>query len=252
MKVIVQNLAVSYSDEGAGPVVVLLHGWGVDAQNLASIKQALTDRYRVISIDLPGFGASEIPKTAWRVRDYARFVADLLVKLGVQELHALVGHSFGGRITLLGVGEAILRPQQVVLIGSAGIKHSDDIRNTIYRFVAKSGKMFFSLPGLRRFSGIARNRLYHTAGSTDYINAGPMKAIFAHTIAEDLSEQASRITCPALLIWGEYDQEAPVSDGERLHQLIKDSTLHILSGAGHFVHADASAATNKLIREFLS
>lgn len=251
MKIIIQNLAINYQDVGTGPVVVVLHGWGTSAANMKPVIDQLSATYRVIAPDFPGFGASERPRDAWFVGDYGQFVAALLEKLGVKEVYALIGHSFGGRVTIKSAGEGILHPEKIILIGSAGIKHSNSFRNTVYKAIAKVGKAIFSLPGLSKLSNKARERLYRSAGSTDYAQANEMKDIFSNTINEDLQQSAAKIAQPALLIWGEHDHEAPVADAERFHELIKQSELIVVPGAGHFVHTEKSAKVGEAINKFL-
>jgi pimeloyl-ACP methyl ester carboxylesterase len=153
----------------------------------------------------------------------------LLKKLDIDDRCInLVGHSFGGRICIKAVSERILSPDKIVLIGSAGVKHSESLRNMSYRLVAKSGKAFLSLPGLSRYSHKARKRLYESTGSTDYVQSGTMKDIFLATINEDLSQNAPKITVPTLLVWGEDDDQAPIEDARFFRGAIPNSELKVI------------------------
>lgn len=252
MKIIIDNLAVNYLEQGKGKVVVLLHGWGTNLDDMRGLSQHLSDAFRVISVDLPGFGQSQQPADAWHVGDYSLFVRRLLDKLGISDVYAIVGHSFGGRVTIKGFAQGDLSPRKIILIGSAGIKHTDSARNVGYKIVAKTGKAVMSLPGLNKLSDRAKRTLYKSAGSADYAGAGEMKQIFLNTINEDLSADASKMTVPALLIWGEHDEESPVQDAHQFNRLIKNSTLHIIPQTGHFVHTEAPQAVYKLIDGFLA
>src|SRR5207247_1180038 len=64
--------------------------------------------------------------------------------------------------------------------------------------------------------------------STDYKNAGPLRNILVKAVTEDVSADASKIQQPALILWGEQDQETPVEMGQRFHSLIRHSRLIIL------------------------
>lgn len=240
-----------YTRRGSGQIVVVLHGWGTNAKNMERVVSSLTQTYTVIAIDLPGFGESEQPHEVWGVGEYAWFVKNLLEKLDIDDVYSIIGHSFGGRICIKAVSEQILSPEKIVLIGSAGVKHSESLRNMSYRLVAKSGKAFLSLPGLSRYSHKARKRLYESTGSTDYVQSGTMKDIFLATINEDLSQNAPKITVPTLLVWGEDDDQAPIEDARFFRGAIPNSELKVIPGAGHFVHNEHPEQVNRWIKDFL-
>ncbi len=250
MHCIVDGLMTEYIKKGSGPVVVVLHGWGTRAAMMLPVVDALADRYTVIAVDLPGFGGSQKPKEAWGVKEYADFVRAILDKLRIAEVYIMIGHSFGGRITIKAVGRGILSPRKVVLIGSAGIKHSNTIRNTAYKAVAKVGKSVLKLPGLSRLTGRARQALYAHAESGDYVTAGAMRDIFRRVIDEDLRNDAKQITVPTLLIWGEKDNQTPIEDARLFHHCIQRSQLRIIPGAGHFVYAEKPEVVANYLREF--
>lgn len=251
MQRIIQNLAVRYDDEGSGPLIVMLHGWGTSGADFAELAGTLAAEYRVIRVDFPGFGGSEQPSEDWHVSEYTQFVAALLDKLDIRQPHALIGHSFGGRVALKGLATGVLSADKLILVGAAGVKRADSARNTTLRVVAKTGKALLSLPGLRRVSGSARGRLYRSIGSQDYLQSGTMRQIFLNTINEDLSGYADRITQPTLLIWGSEDDQAPLADGKFFHEHIRGSRLKIAASAGHFVHHDEPIQVARWVREFL-
>lgn len=237
-KIIVQDLALAYKDEGKGPTVVMLHGWGADLSSFEVLAGMLTPSYRVIRLDLPGFGDSEQPLSDWHIADYANCVAAFLQKLGVSKVHALLGHSFGGRISIKAVGTGLITPEHVVLVGSAGVRQSQTLRNRVYKAVAKTGKAVTSLPGLSALQPRLRKALYTSAGSTDYLQAGTMKQIFLHTINEDLQADAANITVPTILIWGKNDTETTLAQGEKLASCIPNARLFSIEGAGHYAFID--------------
>lgn len=251
MKCIVNGLAVNYSDEGDGKVVLMLHGWGSNLRDFDGLAQKLGESYRAVRVDFPGFGGSEQPREDWHVSDYVQFVADFLRQQEIQQVYALAGHSFGGRVIIKGVATSTLVADKVVLIGAAGVKHSDSLRNQALKLVTKIGKALLSLPGLRKLAGRSRAKLYESVGSPDYMNSGTMKQIFLNTINEDLSEYAHDVTAPVLLVWGSEDDQAPLADGRFYAQEMVNSKLKIAASAGHFVHHDEPIQVNRWVREFL-
>lgn len=250
MKIIVDDQLIEYSDQGSGRVVVLMHGWGVDSDNLRSLAGQLASDFRVISFDFPGFGKSIIPTSAWHVGDYAECAGKLFKKLDI-EPYAVLGHSFGGRIIIKGLSNEFFASNKVVLMGSAGIKPAKDLKKQLLKAVVKTGKVIVKLPVLNRFESKLRNRLYERIGNTDYLKSGRLKQIFLNTINEDLLPLISKIKQPTLLVWGEEDAETPISDAEKMQSVLPDAELFKVSGAGHFVHLDEPNLVYEKIREFL-
>jgi pimeloyl-ACP methyl ester carboxylesterase len=252
MNIVVNGVLTHYEAAGDAkkPVALLLHGWAADVKSLAGLGAHLQRHYYVVRLDLPGFGGTEQPPADWHIADYAHFVRDAAAKIGLKSIALLVGHSFGGRITIKAAATGVIAPQKIVLLGSGGITHSRDARNLAYKIVAKAGKAVTSLPGLRGLQGKLKKALYASAGSTDYLNAGAMKQIFLHSINEDLRGDAAKIAVPTLLIWGGRDDQTPPTDGELLARAIPGAKLHIIKDAGHYVQLDAPHEVEALIDRF--
>ena len=248
MKIIVQNLAIKYEDEGSGPIMLFLHGWQDNLRTFDSLP-FLSFKRRIIRLDLPGFGGSEMPKEIWDLDNYIQFVADFIKKLNIQ-IDILVGHSFGGRIIIKGVAEKIFEVNKIIFIGSAGITKKRAVHNLILKILSKIAGLIMYIPPLIFWKEKLRKKVYNLIGS-DYLSAGLLKETFLKIIAEDLSENAEKITVPSLLIWGKNDKETPIADAEKFSRLIPNSELKIISGAGHFVHKEKPQEVAKLIQEFL-
>ncbi|MBV9159313.1 MAG: alpha/beta hydrolase [Candidatus Kaiserbacteria bacterium] len=248
MKIIVNNIATEHMDEGAGPVILMLHGWKDTLHTFDPIAAQLKEKFRIVRLDMPGFGGTELPRETWSVGDYADFVGAFASKLGITP-HALVGHSFGGRVILKGIGTQTLAADKLVLIAAAGLAKRRKVRAAALKALATVGKVA-TLPLPKRMKQGLRDRLYKSIKS-DYGNAGPLKAIFQRTIAEDLSSVAAAIKKPTLIIWGSADTETPLEDGVRLSELIKDSQFELFQAAGHFVHREHAEAIAQKIIEFL-
>ena len=246
MKVIVKGLATEYSDEGSGPTILMLHGWGDSLHSFDALVQCLGE-YRVVRLDLPGFGHTELPRGNWDVGDYARFVAEFCEKIAIKPEFAL-GHSFGGRVLIKSIANNILLPKKLVLVASAGVADREKLQNNAFAYVAKVGKLFLK-PFPRSWYLNLRRELYKVSGG-DYVSAGALSETFIKVIQEDLSRNASQITIPTLLVWGEDDIVTPLPEGKKLNHLIRDSHIKIFPGAGHFVHKEKSEDVAALIKEF--
>jgi pimeloyl-ACP methyl ester carboxylesterase len=252
MKVIVNNLAVEYEDQGnrGGNVMLFLHGWKNNLHSFDLIVPDLLLSCRIVRLDLPGFGGSEMPSIDWDLDDYVDFVGAFTKKVGIR-CDVLIGHSLGGRIAIKGLARHIFSPSKIVLIASAGIAEIKPVRRNIIILIAKAGKALTAIPPLSFMRERLRKFLYRKIGS-DYGTAGVLSRVFVNIVREDLSESARAITVPALLIWGDRDTETPVSDGERLSRLIPGSRLAVIPGAGHFVHQERPREVVEIIKSFLS
>lgn len=249
---IVDGVDTRFRDSGgAGPVVLLLHGWG---DTLATFDQLIPElgEKRFVRLDLPGFGGSELPSSPWSVLQYAEFVRHFLDKLGIAEPDILVGHSFGGRIAIKGVAGGILKPKKLVLIASAGVAARGGAWRSVFSLLAKTGKFITSFPPLSLFREHLRKKLYRLAGSVDYLQAGAMKETFLKVVRENLKEDAEKIHVHTLLVWGEHDAETPLAEARILEKAVADVRLATIPEAGHFVHRDMPKETAESIRAFIT
>ena len=113
----INGLETYFTMEGRGDAVILLHGWGTSSQSLAPLCGALADSFRVLAVDLPGFGWSMAPPTAWGTAEYAGHVERLMRETGIQGA-AFLGHSFGGRVA---IRLAATDRRHVLTLASSGI-----------------------------------------------------------------------------------------------------------------------------------
>lgn len=249
MKLIVQNLAIEYQDQGSGEVLLFLHGWRDNLQTFDFLTEKLSQNWRVIRLDLPGFGKSEMPKNDWTLDDYVNFVQHFTNKLNLK-VNAYVGHSFGGRIIIKGLAKNKLLSKKVVLIGSAGIAKNKSLRNFSILIVSKIAKIITFIPPFIFFREQLKRKMYHYLQS-DYYESNQLKQTYQNIISEDLQKAAEKIHLPTLLIWGENDKATPITDAKKFANLIKNSKLTIIPNSGHFVHQEKVAEIYEEIRKFL-
>jgi pimeloyl-ACP methyl ester carboxylesterase len=240
---------VSYSRQGKGKIILLLHGWGTDSRSLKTISDNLSAKYDVIAVDLPGFGGSQNPKTTWNMHDFSDFVVHFLQKIGVGAVYAVVGHSNGGAIAVYATANNSITPQKLVLIAASGIRQPHTLKKTLLKTVTKAGKVAtIVLPGHVKTS--LRQKLYSSIGS-DYLVATGMHETFKKIVGEDLKAEAATIKVPTLLLYGRNDTATPLAHARTYNSLIKGSTLQIVDNAGHFIFNDAPEITNNLLKDFL-
>ena len=255
MDIEIGGLHTQYIDQGpADPraTVLLLHGWGVDGRIYHLITDHLSDRFRVVVPDLPGFGGSQEPPCPWTLDDYADFVERFVEALQLHDVIGL-GHSNGGRILikLLSRPDSPLKIRKAVLIDSAGVKprHGPAYYAKVYTY--KTVKAFFRLPGIRSLFPHAVENAQKRFGSADYAKASPlMRQCMVLALGEDLTHLLPRIATPTLLIWGRDDTATPLADGKRMEALLPDAGLVELPG-GHYAFAESFGTCARVLDSFL-
>ncbi len=256
MEMTYRDLKVQYIEQGQGPLVVLFHGWGANKELFQAMIGTLAVQYRVTAPDTPGFGQSQEPGEAWSLEDYCAFCKAFIDHVAGPEDEEVIlaGHSHGGRtlIRLVGSGMLEQRVRKLILIDSAGIVHEktpEQLRR-IKRY--KRGKKFLSLPPVKALFPHALERLQSKSGSADYRMASPvMRQSMVKVVNEDVREYLPRIQAETLLVWGDQDQDTPLSDGKLMEQMIPGSGLAVLAGAGHFSFLDRQYQFLAVMRSFL-
>ena len=221
----IRNIKINYKQYGKGDDVVLLHGWGQNIEMMKPLGDNLSDHYRVTIIDLPGFGLSKEPVYAYTIFDYTEVVHELLKELDITN-PIIMGHSFGGRIAIVYASK--YKVNKLVLFGSPCVRHEyKSIKQSFFKMIKK----------VKVFSPLV-NMMKKHVGSVDYRNASPlMREVLVKTVNQDLSENAKKIKCPTLLIWGENDEAVPVSEAKELDNLLLDSALIVLPGT-HYCYLE--------------
>lgn len=235
---LVYSVASPRSGASITPVLAL-HGWGASRQLMLPVAERLAPLgYPVYALDLPGFGETPPPPTPWSVNDYAQFVLAALDALDIQQAH-LIGHSFGGRISLVLGSTAPERISKLVLADSAGVPPKRSLAAHARLKTYKAARSGLEAVGAKDVSGRLRSWYSGRYGSADYQQtAGVMRETFVRVVNQDLRPNAARIQCPTLLFWGDKDEDTPLWQGEALEKLIPDAGLVVLAGAGHYSYLD--------------
>ena len=243
----INNLNISYQVAGEGDVILLLHGWGGEAASFQPLSEWLAHSHKVYTLDLPGFGKSQMPPTAWDTSDYALFVIAFLEKFCIPKVH-LIGHSFGGRISIILSAEHPEKVDKLILVNSAGIKPPRTTKYYLRVGMAKVGKLLrqCGTSGVRLANAMAAR-----AGSKDYQEAGEMRATLVKVVNQDLRSLLPQISASTLLIWGENDKDTPVSFGKIMEKEIPDAGLVVLKAAGHFSYLDQFSQFCRIVASFL-
>ena len=240
---------VSYKVSGEGADIVLLHGWGCDLTIFDKIHENLAENFRVYSVDFPGFGKSEAPKEVWGVEKYTLFTEKLLNRLNIEN-PILLGHSFGGRVSILYASRNPVR--KLILADSAGVKPKRKLKYYLKVYSFKAMKKILPLVVGKKKANEKINNYRKKAGSADYNNApGIMQKILVKVVNEDLKKEMPKIKSPTLLMWGENDTATPVRDARIMEKLIKGSGLVVFKNAGHYAFIDKQYEFLIVLNNFL-
>lgn len=225
---------LNYICVGDGRPLVFLHGWGGSTTSFLGLANLLKHSFKCYLIDFYGFGKTPHPDYALHLADYAKGVEDFLEQNDLTDV-TLVGHSFGGRVCIKLAQNK--RVKRLIIFDGAGIKPR---RKPSYYF--------------RVFKYKIKKRLglnTKDSGSADY-RALPsvMRGTFCNVVNENLKPLLKNITLPTLLVWGDVDNDTPVYMGRIMNKKIKNSTLIVFEGAGHFSYLEQPIRAAGVINAF--
>lgn len=227
------------------PRVLALHGWG---RRGADFKHSLAG-LPALAPDLPGFGASPPPDDVIGAEGYADIVVPFLAEF--DEPPVLIGHSFGGRISVCLAARLPEQVGPVILMGAPIVRSQPASRPPAsYRIVRYLNRI--GLLSDRRMEDLRRR-----SGSVDYRAAtGAMRDILVKVINESYEDQLRKVRSPIMLLWGESDDEVPTSVARNALGIVRqsggDADLKVLEGVGHNVPIEAPEELRKAIESLLS
>lgn len=255
MEIEIDGVRIYYEQHGAGKNVLLLHGWMCSTELWKPVIEALKTRARVTVLDFPGHGRSGRPPEPWSVTEYARMTEQFVRTLGLAGC-AVVGHSFGGRVSLYLGAEQPQLFRKLVLTGCAGLRKPPTFRSKMRGWCYKVLRALCdAMQAVRIFGGFpeaCRRQLRKRFGSADY-NAldEEMRKTFVRVVNQDLRDCLPRIHAPTLLYWGERDTETPLWMAEVMKREIADAGLIVVPGASHYAYLEHAREFCRVLEVFL-
>lgn len=252
MMISIDNMDINYIVEGEGDNILILHGWGANIETIVPILNILKETHKVYALDLPGFGKSEEPKEVYGSFNYADVVKEFIDRMNIKVV-SLIGHSFGGKLSIILASKYPELVDKVVLIDSAGLIPKRTLK---YHLRVKSFKIFKKLYQTLVFwqaDEKKMEKLYSRFGSDDYQNSsGVMRKILVRVVNEDLKPILREVKAPTLIIWGSNDDATPVYQGKIMEEEIKDSGLVVFQGAGHYSYLDEYNRFKSVIESYFN
>ena len=240
---------VQYKVKGEGRAVILLHGWGCNIATMASIEAILAPHFMVYTLDFPGFGGSDVPAEVWGVEEYTRMLEAFVAEQHIEQ-PILIGHSFGGRVSILYGSRN--DTHKIVLVDAAGAKPRRPLKYYVKVYSYKLYKKFLYLTMGKERAEEKLEARRRTAGSADY-NAltGMMRRIFVKVVNEYLEAYMPLIKCPVQLIWGAKDRDTHVREARIMLKHIPHARLDVIEDAGHYSFLDNPFRFRALLTAFL-
>jgi pimeloyl-ACP methyl ester carboxylesterase len=233
-----------------GHPLIMMHGWGQNLRALQPMAELLADKAQIHVLDLPGFGKTPPPPEDWNTTQYADRVLAYLDEQGVERTD-LLGHSFGGRVSMRLAHKYPDRVRSIIMINSGGLQRQRTFQQQL------RGKWIKTMRNAFKVSPVNRQELldWHSQkyGSRDYLNAGVLQGTLVKTVSEDVTEIVKQIQAPVLLLWGEADTETPVEMAHRYHSLFPKSELITVPRRDHFMYqAEGAHLCAFYVQKFLA
>ena len=258
---------VRYRDEGQGPVLVLIHGVCASLNTWDGWAEELADDFRVIRLDLPGFGLSPLADAGIYERQRAVALIDAMAQTLGLERFSLAGNSLGGYLSWIYAYAHPEKVEKLILVDSAGFQlkmpwmlkfastwpFSMFSRHMMPRFMmADAVEQVYGDP--ERIAPGVRERYFELAmrpgGKSDYVEIFKM---LGRTFSQpDVSDGIAEISVPTLVMWGDKDTWIPYPEQvENWRRALPQAKLIIYQGAGHIPMEEMPVETARDAREFL-
>lgn len=235
--------------------LVLVHGYmGGRAQ--WDLQRPLAQDYKLICIELPGFGAHSHMPSYDCIADYAQYALDEITRLGIESFH-LLGHSMGGMIVQEMMAKAPERIEKFILYGTAA---TGNLPNRFESF--DTSKKRIADDGVEATARrISATWFLHYEAAAEYENcanvalqssAQAMLSCLDAMKKWDRQKNLCAITAPSLIIWGEADRTYHWAQIEQLWSQIADAHLAVMPYCAHAAHMENHVLFNQIVSDFLA
>lgn len=245
---------IRYVDVGNGEPVVLIHGLGECIESWKFQIPELSKYFRVIALDLRGFGRSEIPDEIDGVEDFVRDVKNLIDHLKLERVN-LIGFSMGGVICLAFYEKFPQSVKSMILADT--ISH---LPPTLLKKTLETRLKILSESGMDKISEYIADISFHSKNpelieffkemvrrnDKDYYTK-----VTVSVLNSDYRHVLPQIRVPTLILVGEYDVTTPPRLTEYLVNKIPKSTLRIIDNSAHLTKMENPDEFNKYVIEFL-
>ena len=253
----VNNLRVRYLDSNKKRTpLLLLHGLGGSIESWTNNIEFLSTKFRIIALDLPGFGLSDKPKISYSINFYVGFLEKFIKRIKLNHLF-VIGSSLGGHIAIEFTIRNRKNVEKLILINPAGslpktFKGTKELRKYLRIVNAKSSKDVSRI--LSSIDNSMVSRSYADAVYKRLSLPGPKQAFISalkgSATASRYNSKLSKIDTDMLLIWGREDRMIPLRFIRPFIEHGK-SRIVILEKCGHRPHVERPKLFNRIVKDFL-
>lgn len=263
------GVRIHYHEAGSGPVLLCIHGgapgaygWGNFGQNVPE----LAEHFRVLVVDLPGYGKSDKPTiTGGRYSFYARTFGVMLQALDIERAH-VVGMATGGAAAMVMAVEHPQLVDRLVLVSSAGglplfTPMPSEGQKVIQSYYGGEG------PSLAKMRAYLEMMMYDSAAVTEELVSERYEASIEpefmmqapegrgpanRPVVEQVWRELDRIAAPTLVVWGRDNRVQGYDNALFMLNRIPDVQVHIFGQTGLWVPFERPGQFNRLLLGFLA
>jgi 3-oxoadipate enol-lactonase len=244
------DVTLNYEEKGEGYPLLLIHGLLCDLTCWRYQVDSLARHYRVIMVDLKGFGKSTKPRKEYRVHSHADDLFKLLQHLKITQTH-VCGLSMGGMVAEV---LAIKFPQVVkglVLADSAAMIADYAVSDRL-TLISDHDMNWFADWGTKKILRLASDEAKnHVREMIRRVDRNDYRLAIISTAGFNIANELKKIQGPVLIIQGEKDETVPMWHAEQLKSWIPEANFVIMKGASHMTPVDNPAEFNMLVLDFL-
>lgn len=261
IKLTINNLAVSYDDEGPNdaPVIIFIHGFPFNKSMWKEQIEALKESYRTIAYDVRGHGNTETGEDEFSIDLFAGDLVSLMDILKIDKA-IICGLSMGGYIALNAVEKYPERIDALILSNTQCIADTAEGKekrmktiqsikeNGVEKYADESLKNFFipsSFSVKQKIVEEVKHMIVNTPQQTLY------NTLQALANRKETCTHLENIKIPVLVIVGKEDIITPPAMAMQMHKSIKKSSMFILDHAGHLSNIENQNEFNSQLRLFL-
>ena len=262
MKLVVNDITVSYSDAGKkrAKAIILIHGFPLNKSMWNKQTKVLEDKYRVITYDIRGHGLTDAGNAEFTIELFARDLLSFMDRMDIERT-VLCGLSMGGYIALKAIGrypdrfDALILSDTNCIADSSEAKEKrmkaiENIRNAgSEKYADDSIKNLFApgsfITGNAAISAV-REMIVKTSEQSLF------KTLHALAEREETLSQLHSIEFPVLILVGSEDKITPWADAKVMHENIKDSLLQVIQHAGHLSNMENPEDFNNQLVNFMA
>lgn len=255
------GVEIHYFEDGSGPDLVLLHGMFGDYRDWEPVLGLLAERFHVVALDLPGFGASGKPDVAYTGEFFVESLEEFFAGQGLKDI-VLAGNSFGGQMAMLYALRHAERVSELVLVDSGGFREVPEGERAMARTILSRENLLNMPPAmiplifLKVFVKESVERDRYLAKQTAKLQAADypeyVRALVRSidlSMATNLLEELPKIKCPVLLISGKEDSVVPPEQSAEAARRLPQARLELMEKCGHMPQLEEPGEFARLVIE---